>query len=254
VDRDYFNSSIRSFSTFVEKHYLRDSVVYDVALPRSQDFYRTCIDSRDYVEIYERGLSLSYYNVLLTDLSYFQFSHRSDREWALAYYPNPRISGNSEALRDFEDLKVSYDRGEISDEDYAELLTSFPARMFIPRFRYEYSDEQYEPVRHPIAHFHIGMSGEDRWGVSRKLSPFSFGLLMIKYFYPGVWWKNSRFNLDEKDRDDEEIKRSCLDFILVNSLRRDGVADRMDADEALSFHFSALSGLLTDTNQRLLRR
>lgn len=242
MEADYFNSSIRKFSLFAEKHEMRDSVVCNVKLPRSEEFNRISMDSTDYVEIYERGLSLSHYNILLYDLSYFQFSHRSSLEWALAYYPNPRVSGNSDALQDYRDLKLSNERQEITDEELSELLSSFPPRNFIPRFRYEYSDDQYEAVKHPIAHFHIGMSGQDRWGVSRKISPFSFGLLMVKYFHPAIWWEKSRFSLPASERQKDHIIKDCFDNILVDSLRSDGVAEKLENEESLSFHFSALIG------------
>lgn len=242
MEVDYFNRSIRKFSSFAEENGMMESVVYNIRLPRSEEFNRISMDSTDYVEIYERGLSLSHYNILLHDLSYFQFSHRSNLEWALAYYPNPRVSGNSDALHDYKELKLCNERREISDEEYSELLASFPPKNFIPRFRYEYSDDQYEIIRHPIAHFHIGMSGGDRWGVSRKLSPFSFGLLMIKYFQPSIWWSKSRFSLPENERADEQTIRSCFDNILVDSLRSDGVAEKLDIEEKLSFHFTALIG------------
>jgi len=238
--RDQFNSSIRATQAFFTNEDFVESTVYQVALPRSQDFNKTSLTSQDYAQVYEVGLSLSHYNFLLRDMAYFQFSHTSESEWALAYYPNPRISGSPDALVDYNEFKEEFEKGEISDEEFSALAYSLPVKNFIPRIRFEYSESQYRRVRHPGAHLHIGMSGEDRWASSRKLSPLSFGMLIAKLYYPDIWWKQSRFDLDEDDQELPQHIQNCVDEKLLTSIRNDGVSLSFSDFERLTFHFGAL--------------
>lgn len=241
MNKDDFNSSVRKFGGFLEKIKLIDATVYDCALPRSEEFNAICLTSKNYVDIYERGLSLSHYNFLLTDMSYFQFSFSSGNEWALAYYPNPRLSGCPEALEQYRELQEYLETEEINDEEFSELVASLPLRMAVPRFRFEYSESQYKPVNHPSAHFHIGMSGEDRWGTSRKLSPHSFGLAMIRFYHPNYWWHGSGYSLSERDWSEEEYLGSCFDSELVRSLGNDRVARKVEY-ENMVLHFASVLG------------
>jgi len=93
-----FNTSIRSLISFFTEVGLWASTVYEVALPRSEAFNKISLTSDDYVQIYETGLSLSHYNVLLRDYAYFQFSHVGETEYALAYvFAHP--AGGSLAIK-----------------------------------------------------------------------------------------------------------------------------------------------------------
>ncbi|NYZ11803.1 DUF2290 domain-containing protein [Azospirillum sp. RWY-5-1] len=237
-----FNSSIRTLSSFFAEVGLWKATVYMTSLPRSEIFNKTCLTSVNYVEIYEAGLSLSHYNILLHDYAYFQFSHTSETEYALAYYPNPRLSGCTEAVHEFRDLEKERDNGILSAEEFDELVACMPARGYVPRIRFEYSAKQYRPVRHPGAHFHIGMSGEDRWCSGRKLSPRSFGMLMAKFYYPEAWWSGSRFSLSPEEQETVAALSTCFDERLLNSIKNDGVSQLLTDYEKMGFHLSALLG------------
>ncbi|MDW9364090.1 DUF2290 domain-containing protein [Sinorhizobium meliloti] len=239
MTRDEFNASIRAIHNFFDSENFVESTVYLVNLPRSEEFNQTSLTTLDYNSVYEVGLSLSHYNFVLKDLAYFQFSHSAENEWALAYYPNPRVSGSPDALVEFNELKDAADRGEIDDEEFSSLASGLHVGYYIPRVRFEYSESQYRRVRHPGAHFHIGMSGEDRWASSRKLSPRTFGLLIAKLYYPDLWWKNSRFSLAEEDQELPRNIENCVDEKLVSSIRNDGVSQSFSAFERLTFHFGA---------------
>lgn len=240
MTRDEFNASIRAIHSFFDSENFLESAVYLVTLPRSEEFNRTSLTSSDYNLIYETGLSLSHYNFILKDLAYFQFSHSAESEWALAYYPNPRVSGSPDALIEFTELKDAADRGDINDEELSSLASSLQVGNYIPRIRFEYSERQYRRVRHPGAHFHIGMSGEDRWASSRKLSPRSFGLLIAKHYYPDLWWKKSRFSRAEEDQELAANIETCVDEKLLTSIRNDGVSQSFSEFERLTFHFGAM--------------
>lgn len=235
-----FNSSIRSARATLQNVGLLEGCVYDVALPNTSQFRKDSLTSNSYVEIYEKGLSHSYYNVLLSDLAFFQFSYKAPEEFALAFYPNPRITGSADALSDYEDLMKQRDDVEINEESFSELASLMPAEMYVPRWRYEYSEEQYRKVMHPGAHFHIGMSGVDRWSCSRKLSPHSFLLLMIKFYYPTHWWPRSRFSGANDLWSDRETIERCWETKLVRSLQSDGASFLFNEEERQSFHFTVL--------------
>ncbi|WP_082714891.1 DUF2290 domain-containing protein [Falsirhodobacter sp. alg1] len=234
-----FDQSIRAVEGLLKKVSLLEGTVYNFSLPRSAAFNEISLASQDYNEVYEAGLRLSHYNFLLTDLAYFQFSRATDTEWALAYYPNPRITGSPSAKETFQELIEARDNGEISEEDFAELASDIPSKVYVPRFRFEYSQKQFKPVRHPGAHFHIGMSGEDRWSSARRLSPLSFAHLMLKYFYPDEWWPESRFSGPEENWKDPVHMANCLDDGLSRSLRSDGLSHLFCDEERSGLHFSS---------------
>jgi hypothetical protein len=235
-----FNASIRGIIDFFSQKGLWLSTVYNVSLPNSPEFNKLSLTSKDYSEIYDKGLSLSHYNILLNDFSYFQFSYTNANEYALAFYPNPRLSGSPEALEFYRHLEQERDEGVLSDEEFSELAAEIPSRVFIPRVRFEYSESQYRSVRHPGAHFHIGMSGEDRWPSARKLSPKSFGLLMTKLYFPETWWLHSRFSRPPEEQ--HLYISDCLDDKLLSSIRVDGASQLLSNDEKMGFHFAALQG------------
>ena len=235
-----FNASIRAIHQFFLGENFLESTSYIVSLPRLDRFNKICLTSSSYVDIYESGLSLSHYNFILKDLAYFQFSYSSQNEWALAYYPNPRVSGSADALVTFNELKDAAASGEIDDEEFSSLASSLPIGNYIPRVRFEYSETQYKPVKHPGAHFHIGMAGEDRWASSRKISPKSFGLVITKHYYPDIWWKKSRFSLPARDQESVGDIDNCLDQKLFKSIQDDGVSHSFSDFESLTFHFGAM--------------
>lgn len=234
-----FDRSIRAVEAILNRVKLLEGTVYNFALPRSAEFNEICLISQDYDEIYEAGLRLSHYNYLMSDLAYFQFSRATETEWALAYYPNPRITGSRIAKETFLELAEARDSGEISEEEFSELVLDMPSKSYVPRFRFEYSLRQFRPVCHPGAHFHIGMSGEDRWSSSRRLSPLSFAHLMLKYFYPNEWWPQSRFSGPEENWNNPRHIEKCLDGELSRSLRRDGLSHLFCDEERSGLHFSS---------------
>ena len=237
---DEFNANIRAAINFFTERELWLSTIYEITLPRSIEFNKISLTSRDYTSVYDRGLSLSHYNFLLKDYSYFQFSYSDSSEYALAYYPNPRLSGSDEATELYHQLEKERDEGSLNEEEFSELVAEFPPQVFIPRVRFEYSGNQYRNVRHPGAHFHLGMSGEDRWPSARKLSPKSFSLLMAKFYYPETWWQGSRFSRPD---DQQHLHLAeCLDEKLLSSIRSDGASQFFSDDEKMGFHFAALHG------------
>lgn len=231
-----FRTSIRHAIAATRDAEVWAATVYEIPLPRSEDFNRVSMDTMEYEQVYNSGLSLSHYNLLLTDLAFFQFTMASDTEYALAYYPNPRLSGSPKAIDQFRRLERERDECLLASEEFDLLASTMPVLAYIPRIRFEFSEQQYRPVIHPGAHFHIGMSGEDRWCCTRMISPHTFCLLILKHYYPDSWWPRSRFgSMAETQLADP----TCVDARLLNALRDDGVSHCLTEHESLSFHFSA---------------
>ncbi len=165
-----------------------------------------------YTEVYVAGCRLRHYNFILNDFSYFQFSIFGE-DLRYAYYPNPYLQfggitqsdsnflGEASDEIKFNDLNQpdgsemghglelasEVSKGNISVEDYLDLVGEAKHRVDMPAIRFEHSVTQYREVRHPCAHFHIGHLPQSRWAVARKITPFAFSLLVLKYYYPQCW-------------------------------------------------------------------
>ncbi|MDR6387560.1 DUF2290 domain-containing protein [Paraburkholderia phenoliruptrix] len=155
-----------------------------------KDEFRDLLFSADtlYVDAYLAGLSMSHYNVLLSDYSYFQFSWEREGYVRYAFYPNPFISGKEEELANFKRLRELVVADMITHEEYLALIADGSVSSGVPMFRYENAPDQRKPFRHPCSHFHIGFHSENRWPLRRVLTPLAFSLMVFKAYY-GLPWK-----------------------------------------------------------------
>lgn len=162
--------------------------------------------------------TISHYNFLLTDYSYFQFSWSAENCVRYAYYPNPYITGRDE-LAGISTIKRWHELLEaelISFEEYLALLKDSKPEVRIPLIRYENAPSEYVALEHPCSHFHIGHHGENRWALSRALTPNAFTLLLCKLYYSRAWndrWEDRdgrRFNRFEEELSAEKQKSARL--------------------------------------------
>jgi hypothetical protein len=137
--------------------------------------------------VYLVGLQNRDYNFLLLDFGYYQFDWRGTRdscEVRYAYYPNPF------EVMSFEDYCAQEPSTESTSgtlEDYMQALGDAETNQQHPLIRYEVDESRYVELRHPAAHMHFSVCGEDRWPVERVLTPHSFVLLISKMFYFERW-------------------------------------------------------------------
>lgn len=163
-----------------------------------------------YRDLYLCGLRNGDYNFLLEDYSYLQFSYAEKQHYRFGYYPNPFFDTGADA-RELDEL---LQEGVISFEEYSELLSGQPYEVTRPLIRFDLDCPAYVRLMHPAAHLHIGMHGENRWPVNRRLTPRSFTLLIVKLYY-GAAWENGRLLHEENgvsnrfDRYLVEEKSSC---------------------------------------------
>lgn len=140
-----------------------------------------------YEEIYLTGLREGDYNVSLFDYSFVQFGGTTDNTLRYAYYPNPFLGSSVEAVSGLADLREYVEEGVISMDEYLHAIADLRSTQHPPVFRYENSFDQYVDLRHPCSHFHLGHHADNRWPLSRVLTPQAFTLLIIKHFYSAHW-------------------------------------------------------------------
>lgn len=172
---------------------LNESFANAGLLPLNEEFRDLILSSKTtYSSVYVAGLSLSHYNILLTDYSYFQFSWDRENYVRYAYYPNPFISGKDNELESFRRLQELVESGLLQHEEYLTILSERSAMSGIPMLRYENAPDQRKKFAHPCSHFHIGFHSENRWPVRRILTPYAFSLLVFKNYYGSFWRASER--------------------------------------------------------------
>jgi hypothetical protein len=141
-----------------------------------------------YAELYRTGLANLDYNILLADLSYFQFhcSEAGIRPGVrYAFLPNPYPVIR---FADFCDAQSSMAE-DATYEHYLQHLSEMDERIRAPLLRFDLAIEDYVPLEHPAAHMHIGHHEENRWPCARVITPHAFVLLVAKLYYPSAWAK-----------------------------------------------------------------
>ena len=212
---------------------LNESFANAGLLPLNEEFRDLIRSSKTtYSSVYVAGLSLSHYNILLTDYSYFQFSWDRENYVRYAYYPNPFISGKDNELESFRRLQELVESGLLQHEEYLTILSERSAMSGIPMLRYENAPDQRKKFAHPCSHFHIGFHSENRWPVRRILTPYAFSLLVFKNYY-GSFWRASGDNgeMEEGNSHEEELISEKALCRLVDYINFEEIEER-------SFYFA----------------
>ncbi|QVM89727.1 DUF2290 domain-containing protein [Pseudomonas entomophila] len=184
-----------------------------------------------YIDVYNKALKLSHYNILLSDYSFFQFSIEGENNVRYAFYPNPYVSNGDEYHNWFESRQEMVQAGMLGHEEFLSLLSDKVGIGSVPLLRYENAPAQRTKFHHPCSHFHIGFHSENRWAVRRLLTPSAFALLVYKHYY-GANWRTAG------DDDDAHVSNS-LERILIDEKTRCNIIhdDLFDAIEERTFYF-----------------
>jgi hypothetical protein len=160
--------------------------------------YMALSDNSTHQGIYFRGLELSYYNFILHDYSYFQFSlskEGHETECRLAYYPNPMSdetqgtpNSPTSELKFYEDL---FNAGDIDFEQLSQALSEIEIAITSPIVRYDISFSQFNEISHPFAHIHFGINNSSRVAANRVFSPEYFVMFIARTFYFDDWQKKN---------------------------------------------------------------
>lgn len=149
----------------------------------------------DYVDLWQLLIQENCFNFILRDYSIFHFVWDRDsvaKVLAFSFYESPR---GVPSLREFISETYGPEYLEILGEgefelvlpEFEQFVAELPLRNGVTPVRYDYSEAQYVPGRHPVSHLHVGHNNEVRISVDRILNPLSFVAFILRQFYPVVW-------------------------------------------------------------------
>lgn len=193
------NTSIRKVATLATNLGLDLQHGPRVSLVVSDELKKISRSSKYYKDIYNRIAEYSEFNLMLTDRSCFQFfekrNNKGEQEVRYAYYPNPyKFAEFQKELRDCSEL---LEANIITQEEYNQFICEATFTHDIPSIRYDYSPSQYDEYFHPASHFHIGFHSENRWPVSRVLTPYTFFLKILAMYYLDIWKNKFHYSCQE---------------------------------------------------------
>lgn len=160
------------------------------SLDPSVDFKTVSVDpDASYEEVYLTGMRGGEYNILLRDYSFFQFGVTNQGDARFAYYPNPFIGADPNALNELADMREYISEGVVTMDQFLHRVSELRRSQHPPLVRYEYSKQQYVEASHPCSHLHIGFHDSNRWPVRRYLTAHAFTLMILRLFYLELWLK-----------------------------------------------------------------
>jgi len=193
--RSPFEQSISKCASLLTKlDYLLQAGTLSSLRP-TDSFKKAARKAATYREVYELGASSQQFNLMMQDMSFFQFSEAEQgKEARLAYYPNPYH------YLEYKSHKVTaqqlLDEGEINFDEFEQLISEADFTCDIPFIRYDLSLKQYCEVLHPAAHLHIGFHAENRWPARRLLTPYAFMLKVLMHYYSKLWVKGKGIDME----------------------------------------------------------
>lgn len=172
----------------------------------SQDFIRASY-KEDYRNIYRIARENSDFNIKLEfDGAIFQFGYEeNDKEQICdlryAFFESPSYQISYEEFLINNDFDIEECGYELIEE-YSQFLTEAEFKNTVTTFRYDYSENQYKELIHPVSHLHIGHANEVRIPLSFIMTPLSFVAFVIRHMY----WHHWRIQMNDSD-----IRRLYLD-------------------------------------------
>lgn len=161
---------------------------------KKEDFSQQFIKSSykdDYLEVYKIARENLDYNLLLDfDGAFFQFGFKEEDnricELRYAYYEAPSNHISYEEfikLNDFDIEECGYE----FMEEYSQFISEAELKKSITSLRYDYSEDQYDELIHPLSHLHIGQSNEIRIPLSFIMTPLNFVAFITRHIYWHFW-------------------------------------------------------------------
>lgn len=201
------------------------------SLKASSDFKKAARQSNSYSQVYDVGAKNQDFNLMLKDHSFFQFTETVERkDVRLAYYPNPYSFIEYQDDRQTADSMLA--SGDITLQEFEQLISEGNLTFDIPIIRYDLSTEQYCSKYHPAAHFHIGFRAENRWPVNRVLSPFAFFMKVLFLYHPVIWQEKGGY---EKEGElENSFEEAYIRELSLCSLLED---DNFQETEGRRLHF-----------------
>lgn len=224
-----FSGDIISCEQFLRDAGLAPKLIRPDSLPVNPDFNQVALDLNSTpTDMFLAGLDLVYYNILLEDYSFFQFSASQDEsDIRMGFYPNPftPTGENHEYLKWVKE-------GRISDEEYSRLLQNFPPDHNKISIRYDCAPNQYAPFKHPAFHFHFGNHPDWRWPSWIKLNPLLFGMFITKINYPEYWTNYGEDTLTGGNKFEKRLSQLARSAVKIST-------DLIHPDEINGFGFDS---------------
>ncbi|HEM5120642.1 TPA: DUF2290 domain-containing protein [Streptococcus suis] len=159
-----------------------DKVYKKFASSSYSDEFKKCSRKGTALKIYQTAIDYKDYSLYLPeDGAFFQFTY-SENSLRFAYFERPHAVLT---YREFlEENAFDYDEvGEELYDEFNQYLLEAPQKEHITNIRYDYSEEEYRELVHPVSHLHIGQNNNIRLPLSVILLPASFIMLVIKQVY-----------------------------------------------------------------------
>ena len=209
-----FSGSIRNVWRYLEHVRVGQIFSGPTSLSASSSFRDKSLDpDTNYEQLYLCGLKNSDYNILLVDYAYFQFSFSGQSSFRFAYYPNPFLGASEIAISELNEKVAYVEEGLIDVDEYLHSISELRYSQHPPMVRYENDPCNYVELDHPCSHFHIGHHSDNRWPVSRVLSPAAFSLIILKMFYREFWVGSAPItvggNLETMDQVLQRRRQEC---------------------------------------------
>lgn len=188
-----------------------------------------------YEEVYQSAIDLKQYNFSLIDRALFQFGWQSESEWRLAFYPNPWLTGVASAVSTVSSAKSQLRNGSIDLDEFDTILSSLEVERSekqqnsAPPIRFDCALNKNRNMLHPSAHFHVGHYAQSRWGVTQKLSPLAFVMIISKHYYPCEWNVKSSYG--------PQSVTNCVDMSLIKELGKCYAVPDFCEWQAKTLHF-----------------
>jgi hypothetical protein len=200
MDRADLMPQIRKSWIYAKALKVDELFVGPTALEASNHFKKLAMDTDvSYEELYLAGLREVQYNILLKDLSFFQFGTGKDDGVRFAYYPNPFLGATPDAVAELTEMQDYVAEGVIDVDEFLHRTSEIRRPQHPPLVRYEFSKIGYREATHPCSHMHLGFHGENRWPVRRYLTAHAFALLIFRLFYLDFWMQADTVKSGDKD-------------------------------------------------------
>ena len=141
-----------------------------------------------YAQQWDKCRKEGWYDFRMTDHSLLQMHPLSDEAGKATYglYECPyAVVGYDEWLR--HDGLDPKSEGDLWREEYDAYVVTCACKEYVTPVRYDYSELQYTPGRHPVSHLHFGFANEIRVSADKVWKPVTFVLFVIRQYYPDRW-------------------------------------------------------------------
>lgn len=157
--------------------------------------FRTASIKHPYFKTYKIGLENYDFDFLTNDQSFFQFEFKVNgdkKEIRYAFFQNPIDFVSYEDyvidLIEQENLNETVEQiGLLFEDEYHQFLNEQENIANFVTFRYDFDQNNYQPVIHSVSHIHVGHQNNIRIPLNKVISPLKFVLFVIKNTYYNEW-------------------------------------------------------------------